>query len=159
MPRRDYVTVEEKYCPRCKLIKPAEEFPKNRARYDGLGAYCKSCSQVMQADWYDRNRAAHIENTSARKARIRKENRAKILEYLATHVCEVCGEPDAVVLEFHHKDEGKESAISQMVNDALPWERIERELDKCAVLCANDHRRVTAKARRWYRAAEQWRAR
>lgn len=32
-----------KYCPKCKEVKPVEEFGKNRAEKTGLTAYCKLC--------------------------------------------------------------------------------------------------------------------
>lgn len=33
----------EKICPKCKALKPADEFYKNTGRPDGLSSYCKPC--------------------------------------------------------------------------------------------------------------------
>jgi len=70
--------------------------------------------------------------------------------YLLSHPCESCGEADPVVLEFHHLGE-KEMAISEMVTRITNTSRLEEELKKTQVLCANCHRRLTAKERGWFR--------
>lgn len=33
----------EKTCPRCGELKPVTDFPRNRSRPDGRGAYCRPC--------------------------------------------------------------------------------------------------------------------
>src|SRR5438132_8766483 len=38
-----------KRCPSCKVTKPTDEFPKNRASKDGLADYCKPChNRIMK---------------------------------------------------------------------------------------------------------------
>jgi hypothetical protein len=54
--------------------------------------------------------------------------------------------------KFHHLSPDKEYDISEMVSKGYSWPRILRELKKCQILCANDHRRITARQRKWYRA-------
>jgi hypothetical protein len=57
--------------------------------------------------------------------------------------CAKCGERDPAVLDFHHRDgTGKEAKAGRLVHDDYGWERILHEVEKCDVLCANDHRRV-----------------
>jgi hypothetical protein len=34
----------EKLCPSCNIVKPIEEFGKNKARRDGVACYCKPCN-------------------------------------------------------------------------------------------------------------------
>lgn len=34
----------KKHCPKCKLTKPVEDFPKDKSRKGGLYTYCKSCN-------------------------------------------------------------------------------------------------------------------
>ena len=62
--------------------------------------------------------------------------------------CRGCGRSDPVAaVEFHHLDpRDKEFAIS---TDGAPrsWPRIEAELAKCVLLCANCHREVHASLR------------
>ena len=41
---RDFcVTVSEKRCPRCKTVKPADQFKRNRMSKTGLSSWCKIC--------------------------------------------------------------------------------------------------------------------
>ena len=56
-----------------------------------------------------------------------------------------CGETDVIVLEFDHLPEfDKIADISTLVSKGVSNSRIQEEINKCQVLCANDHRRVTA---------------
>ena len=74
-----------------------------------------------------------------------------LLEYLKGKSCVDCGEADPIVLEFDHVGGGsKLFALGEMRLHA--WSTIEKELRKCAVRCANGHRRKTARAFGWYRA-------
>jgi ActR/RegA family two-component response regulator len=56
--------------------------------------------------------------------------------------CSICGyDKCKQALEFHHRDDTeKEFNISGL--HSIRWERIQRELDKCDLLCANCHREV-----------------
>ena len=54
-----------------------------------------------------------------------------------------CGERDPMVLEFHHRTD-KDMAVGYMVAAGFSV-KIQEEIDKCDVLCANCHRRVTVK--------------
>lgn len=43
-PKKKYdISVAEKYCIECKIIKSANNFHKNTSISDGLEKYCKSC--------------------------------------------------------------------------------------------------------------------
>ncbi len=60
--------------------------------------------------------------------------------------CIVCDENDNNALVFHHIGEEftgfeKSGSISSMVSKQLPLEKIEDEMYKCAVLCANCHQK------------------
>ena len=59
---------------------------------------------------------------------------------------------EPVVLDFDHLGD-KQSGISQMVAAGKPWDRILVEISKCEVVCANDHRRRTARSFGWARLA------
>lgn len=56
--------------------------------------------------------------------------------------CQLCGYDKCnQALQFHHKNpEKKEFGISGMY--CISWERIEREIKKCILLCANCHTEV-----------------
>ena len=60
--------------------------------------------------------------------------------------CTDCGEKDPVVLEFDHRDpKDKKFTIGTHKGIKRPIEDFIAELDKCDVVCANCHRRRTAK--------------
>lgn len=71
-------------------------------------------------------------------------NARRVFEYLESHPCVHCGESDPVVLKFDHRGEGdKIDSVSNLIRNAS-WFKIEAELEKCDVLCANCHRRKSA---------------
>ena len=59
--------------------------------------------------------------------------------------CEICGYNKCnEALEFHHLDESdKDFGLSEK-GYARSWKKVEKELLKCSLLCANCHREVHA---------------
>jgi len=54
--------------------------------------------------------------------------------------CKVCGDKRYYVLDFHHRDPGqKDLGIADAIWNWSP-KRLQAEIDKCDVLCANCHR-------------------
>ncbi len=142
--------MDTKVCTKCFQEKPIEEFPWKSTLLGKHHTVCKTCTARRSGDWYQNNKAAHIQNIMFHKESARCEGREYVWDYLATHPCIQCGETDPVVLEFHHRY-GKDRAISRMVADGLSIATIQAEINKCDVLCANCHRRVTAQNRGWFR--------
>ena len=87
----------------------------------------------------------------AHSKRIRNELAEKVLQVLKTRPCLDCGESDPVVLDFDHVLPGKFKNISDMVRNGYAWAKIEQEISLCEVVCANCHRRRTAKRANWRR--------
>ena len=79
-------------------------------------------------------------------SRKREENRRRTIEYLSSHACIDCGENDIVVLQFDHLRD-KRFNVSAMIASGASWARIEAEIAKCEVRCANCHHRKTARER------------
>jgi hypothetical protein len=71
--------------------------------------------------------------------------RAKINEIKLTFGCVDCGyKENAFALQFDHRPGvGKESDISRMLSVNRKWSRIEAEIAKCDVRCANCHAIIT----------------
>ncbi len=81
----------------------------------------------------------------------RKEHASKPTEALRKWVyeqknarggCSKCDEGDTACLDFHHTTDKKTDTIARMVGDGRPWDAIRTEMQKCAVLCANCHRKL-----------------
>lgn len=76
----------------------------------------------------------------------RKRLKSFVATYLQTHPCVDCGEDDPIVLDFDHQRD-KELEIANAVKQGWSIERIEKEIAKCQVRCADCHRRKTVKDR------------
>ncbi len=87
-----------------------------------------------------KSRAASFKKVS------KKRNKEFVNNFLKEHPCVDCGETDIIVLEFDHLH-GKEKNIADAVKDGWSLKRLESEINKCEVRCANCHRRVTHKRR------------
>lgn len=130
-----------KTCTTCHEPKDETSFNKLARSKDGLQPRCRDCSK----EWYLSNREAHIQNASKNSKRRRKEVQAWVCSYLSEHPCVDCGEADIVVLEFDHRStDEKFKAVSQMISD-YSLIKIQAEVAKCEVRCANCHRRKTAR--------------
>ena len=77
---------------------------------------------------------------SSKSTEKKKENWKKIGEYFGGRRCMVCGiESEAPIFELHHHDQsGKETGISKILHHS--WEKVEKELRKCILVCSNCHR-------------------
>lgn len=72
-----------------------------------------------------------------------RERTDALLAYFEAHPCRDCGETDPVVLEFDHLRDKQFNIGGQLAY--FRWERILDEIQKCDVVCANCHRRRTAR--------------
>jgi hypothetical protein len=77
-----------------------------------------------------------------------------MMEYLRDRACNTCGIDDPVVLEFHHVGGRgpKYAPVSILVTHGYTWRKVQEEIAKCEVLCANCHRKRTAAERGHYRS-------
>src|SRR5579859_2313307 len=139
-------------CARCRNTLDVAEFNwRNRAR-GRLQPYCKPCSRQYVRDHYLRNQSYYVSKAVARNGLRHRQAAQRVLAYLQDHPCVDCGEADAVVLDFDHLEPSeKRESVAVMVRDGLGWDTIRTEIAKCAVRCANCHRRPTARQFGWFR--------
>lgn len=140
-----------KLCSRCKTKKPVDDFPVNRKKRDGRATYCSSCMKSYQADYYERTKARLNPVRGQQKRVHRAMLQEKIVEYLLDHPCVDCGETDVVVLQFDHLGD-KIFNVGDAVSNCASWETVLSEIDKCEVVCANDHIRRTSHQFGYYRS-------
>jgi hypothetical protein len=113
---------DNRYCPRCKEIKPLPEFYTRRNK-EGSSVYCKPCTSNQTSE------------------------RQRKLKELAVNYkggcCIKCGyNKYNGALEFHHLDPSKKDFTIAHLNLHAFNEKIKKELDKCILVCSNCHREI-----------------
>jgi hypothetical protein len=135
---------EVRRCGRCGNDLPLECF--NRLR-DGVQWWCRPCFAAYFRARGDMHRRQSRAAKRARQGRLR----AHVLEYLREHPCVECSEADPIVLEFDHVAE-KTADISALLTATATIATVDAEMARCEVVCANCHRRRTARRAGWRRA-------
>lgn len=139
--------METAICKNCGP-KPISEFYRHATR--GFQSLCKQCKSEYNQEHYRRNAKVYKQRALQSNRKIKAERRRWIMEYLAQHPCTQCGEDDPVVLDFHHKSRRRKvQTVSNLISRLVPWEQVLAEIKKCEVLCANCHRRRTARQLGW----------
>ena len=138
-----------KTCGMCREDKDGSCFYKQARSKDGLQSYCKACNTKTVRKRYISNKSYYMD-----KAR---ETRQRLIlwtvEYLRSHPCVDCGEGDPIVLDFDHiSPDGKSWSIGEMLQRNMGRATVAAEMAKCAVRCANCHRRRTANQFGWHKA-------
>lgn len=112
--------MDTKICSKCGKKLPLTEY---YSRGNGkLRAECKKCHSNYVKNKY--------------------QERKKLVNEIKLDVgCAKCGEKRPYMLDFHHKDPSiKDTTISRMTSNYNKIEDIQKEIDKCIVLCSNCHR-------------------
>jgi hypothetical protein len=132
-----------KKCQQCLSRKPLSEFNKNSSKRDGYQDWCRSCDNGRSREYYEENKERQKKQIGeAKKLRLAK-NKEWVCRFLMDHPCVDCGEPDIRVLEFDHLGD-KKFHISRGLAEGYGLERIQQEIAKCEVRCANCHNLRTA---------------
>jgi hypothetical protein len=137
-------------CYRCGELKPAEDFSWRRKHKGQRDTFCRPCRSAYGREHYLANKQRYIDQARIQKKALQLERTIYLIKHFETHPCVDCGETDPVVLEFDHLRD-KSFAIGQALSKAS-WQRILDEIQKCEVVCANCHRRRTARRRRALRS-------
>lgn len=128
-----------KTCTKCKKRFSEELFYLKKGKRKSI---CKFCQAKYWKEWYanPENKRAHIAHNKITSDALIKRDYAYIDEYLKSHPCSECGEERITVLQFHHRDdETKDDCVSNLAHSGYSIKRIQNEIDKCDVLCANCH--------------------
>jgi hypothetical protein len=113
---------------------------------------CRGCRSAYKREHYLANKQRYVDQARARKQILRMQRTTYLLRYFTEHPCTDCGESDPVVLEFDHLEP---DAKCFNIGQSLPyrsWQTILEEIAKCDVVCANCHRRRTARRKGSLRA-------
>ena len=145
--QEEFEFVEYKSCTKCKKGLPIDMFNWSNKSKGRRESECKVCGRKRHREYHKKN----PEVGRIRARRNRHRNRQLVLDYMLEHPCINCGEADPLVLEFDHRDPSEKSfCISNACSRKRSLNVIKEEIKKCDVLCANCHRRKTAKQFRYF---------
>jgi hypothetical protein len=139
-----------KKCPRCQEDFPLDEFQSPSG--GKANSYCKVCKLAYDKAYYKNNKSRQ-EKQRGYNEKALERNRKFVWDFLAESECVDCGESNPIVLEFDHVRGTKEVEIGKAVHRLVSIAKIQKEIDKCEVRCANCHRKVT------HQRAETWKDR
>ncbi|WP_216820524.1 hypothetical protein [Synechococcus sp. BDU 130192] len=114
----------ERKCRYCQQLQPESHF---------------EIANVVKDKIYRRHRCRQC------KQKLQNARRQKIYDYLRAYKqnlnCSRCGFSDYRALEFHHTDPtAKDFSVADFVSRGASLAKIQKEIEKCCVLCANCHR-------------------
>lgn len=125
-----------KKCTKCECEKPYAEFSINKSKASGYSSECKACHKIIRKEYYEKNKAKERSRTLETKQR----QLQAFKDFKSQLSCKLCSENHPAVLQFHHTDPTeKEIEISLAVRLGWSKQRLQKEIDKCVVLCANCH--------------------
>ena len=102
-------------------------------------------SKLRQREYHREYYRNNVEKYLAKNRKHKKKKRQWVSEFKQSVGCEICGETCSACLEFHHNEPSKKEAnIAMLCNSAASWKRLEAEIKKCTVLCANCHKKLHA---------------
>lgn len=109
---------------------------------------CSKCNQELPIDnFYWRNKAKGIRRADCKNCHnkyVKEKNQEKkdeIQEIKSKCKCEKCGDSRGYVLDFHHIDpKTKIDTIARLTSSNRNKEIVQKEIEKCIVLCSNCHR-------------------
>jgi hypothetical protein len=118
--------------------KELELFAKSKESKYGRGNLCSACSTKRSSKWKANNRDKA--NKQGKETRVKNKKRA--IETKGGK-CISCGiehnGTNDVIFDFHHLDPTeKEVDPGKLMGGS--WEKVEKEISKCVLLCANCHR-------------------
>lgn len=127
-----------KTCFRCKIEKEVSEFRIHKRNPDGLQIYCKNCAREIDKAHYLSNREFLVKKKSIEGKDRYRERREKIDEIKRFTPCKDCGKNwHPSQMQFDHLRD-KDKNVSDMLRN-FTWERIQEEMNKCELVCANCH--------------------
>ena len=93
-----------------------------------------------QRRWYQENKKEHLARVKARNKAYKQEMREFVKFLKSTTPCTDCGHfYPSYVMQFDHIGDDKIMEVSIMVSRMWSRENIQKEIDKCEIVCANCH--------------------
>lgn len=132
----------------CKDEKEISYFPIVN-RKTGRIIYCIECKRKYDREYWNNVKKLKSNIKNQQQALIRIRNRTYIIELLKKSKCMDCPNNDWRVLEFDHRDT-KKKLFNIADSSCISINKIQEEIDKCDIVCANCHCIRTIKQRGYY---------
>lgn len=131
--------MELKNCSRCRQELPLDQFSwkkKNVSRQP----YCKECNKSYHKEHYQQNKQDYIN-----KAKVtQKKLISKIDEIKRTTPCSDCHKLfNPWQMDFDHRENKEFGICKALRRQGIGWKRLQKEIVKCDLVCANCHRNRT----------------
>jgi hypothetical protein len=129
-----------KICSICKNSKSIELFAFRNKEKGTRHTSCNDCRHAGQKKSYYKNHKTNLD-------RIYEYKKVKVDWFKSlklTFKCCVCSEDDPSCLDFHHLDSSQKDFNLGSCTKNYSKKRIIEELNKCACLCSNCHRKLHA---------------
>lgn len=144
-------------CWKCKTEKPEEQFNWENKSLGKRKRICRSCMKTYHQKWFRelyKLSDKHQKHLEWQRTKI-KRAREWVQVYLRNHPCIKCGFTNPIALDFDHIDKSggynRYTRVFALKNRGYSIARLEEEISKCQVLCANCHRIKTAEEQGWYK--------
>lgn len=137
--------MDTKQCTICQLVLAITCFNFRNKSKNKRHSACSDCCSKQVKKHYKNNKSYYYERNVVRRDSLREIAGEKILAYLLEHPCVDCGERNPLALQFDHLHSKKGDVSWMRLNQN--WEKVEKEIEKCEVRCANCHCIKTAKSR------------
>lgn len=129
-----------KICPSCKEEKSWDQYSKSSSNKTGFAYRCKACCSKSARSTYMKEYGDKVRERNRERL---SENREYVAQYKLGRSCISCNELTSVCLDFHHVDpSSKLFGIAH--SGCRTIEQLQKEIDKCVLLCANCHRKLHA---------------
>jgi len=164
--------MQTKVCKTCTKEKDIDEFPIQNTKLNLYRAHCKECystkrketrlsdidklenSRKINREYYYDNKEIVIKNIknyqklNPDKLKVwqktfRDNENKKWKDFKNTLKCIECGEDNGACLDFHHINPKEKTGLVSKLRYFK--NKIQEEIEKCIVLCANCHRKLHAK--------------
>lgn len=139
---------KRKRCTKCKARKNTNSFGWKK-----LGvrkqSHCRQCMAKASRKHYKKNHSYYIKRNKKNQSKYAARSLEFVRSYLLSHFCVDCKNNDIRVLEFDHLRDKKYN-INSLMHNGVSLVTLQREIDKCDVVCANCHRiRTYARMKSW----------
>ncbi len=111
-----------KKCASCQVIKPIEEFPRDKGKPDGYASSCKPCRRESKQKFLERNPYYNEMESWRRRYGLSREEYMRMYEDQEGR-CFICGEEKKLHVDHDHRTNKVRALICHECNSVLGYSR------------------------------------